>query len=188
MSPASGFVENPKQFPAATMEDQDAVAARNEMEEDVEGRIVLGAVPHSSPVGHTEGQKMLPLEDGTSAYEAAVDAEARRNAENLSGLKKDDLVKVANDEDLDLPDGVEDFNDMKVDELRDHIRQQRASGMKASDFTDKIKEATNQEELDAVAEEYDASGKNLKSVESALEKRQKELDSDDDDDDNNDDQ
>jgi len=181
MSPASGTVENPKQFPAATMDDQDAVAARNEMEEDVEGRIVLGAVPHSSPVGHTEAQKMLPLEDGTSAYEAAVDAEARRNAENLSGLKKPDLVKVAQDEDLDLPDGVEDFDEMKADDLRDHIRQQRASGMKASDFTEKIKAATSQEELDAVAEEYEASGKELKSVDAALEKRQDELDADDDD-------
>jgi hypothetical protein len=185
MTPASGVVENPKQFPAATMDDQDAVAARNEMEEGVEGRIVLGAVPHSSPVGHTEAQKMLPLEDGTSAYEAAIDAEQRRNAESLSGMKKDELVSLAEREDIDLPDGVDDFNDMKVDDLKDHIRQQRASGMKASDFTDKIKAAQSQEELDAVTEEYEASGKNLKSVESAIEKRQDELDAADENDDDN---
>jgi hypothetical protein len=49
--------------------------------------------------------------------------------------------------------------------------------MKASDFTDRIKAAQNQDELDAAVEEYEAWQELLKTVESAIEKRQDELDS-----------
>jgi hypothetical protein len=161
-------------FPAATMDDQEKIA-----QEDGMDGIVLGAPAFSSPNPDTDNSRMLPLEDGTSAYEAGEAAATRRAAESLSDVKKDELVEIARSEDVPLPDGAEDHSDMKVDELKQAIRENRASGLRAKDFIEKVNASTDQTSLDAAVEEYEASGKNLSTVEKAIEKKQDDLDNPD---------
>lgn len=180
MAPASGPVTDPKMFPSAVMDDQDAIANENEPGGEMEGsQIVLGPVAVSSPNPETEAQRMLPLEDGTSAYEAGEAAATRRAAESLTDVKKPELVEIAQSENVPLPDGVDDHEDMKADDLKQAIRENRASGLRAKDFIERINNATDQASLDAAVEEYEASGKELSTVEKAAEKKQDELDNPD---------
>ena len=117
MSPASAPNESGKVYPNRVLEDQDV-----EMQP-----IVLGPAPFSSPDPETDGIRMLPLEDGSSASE---------EASVLSGDAKE---------------------------------------MKAADFKAAVEGAQTQEELDAVQEVYDASGKEYSTVDDAFAKRQEEL-------------
>ena len=120
MSPASAPNESGKVYPNRTLEDQDV-----EMQP-----IVLGPAPFSSPDPETDGIRMLPLEDGTSAASAANEA---------AKLRED------------------------------------AKDMKAADFKEAVEAAQTQEELDAVQEAYDESGKEYSTVDDAITKRQEEL-------------
>jgi len=67
---ASGPVLEAKQFPAAAMEDQEALAEGNNPTV-----VVLGGVPFSSPDPATDAKKMLALEDGTGAISDEPQAE-----------------------------------------------------------------------------------------------------------------
>ena len=163
MSPASGPVHEPKMVPAATMEDQDAI-----LEGKVEP-IVLGAPPYSSPDPATDARKMLPLEDGTSAYEAREEVVGKYDTTDYKSMKADELKALVAERDL-TPDSN------KKDDLVAALTADDAEGMKASDFKDRIAAATTQEELDAVGEFYTNSGRSYSSVENAMEARQKELD------------
>ena len=165
MSPASGPVNEPKLYPAATQEDQAKI------EEGGSTPIVLGTPPFSSPDPSTDALKMLPLEDGTSAYEAAQEATSVRNAAasgDYDSMRKDELKALAADRDVNV-DG------MKVDEMRAALREDDASDMKAADFKAQVEAASTQEELDAVGELYEASGKEYSSVEAAIDKKQDEI-------------
>lgn len=164
MSPASGPVSEPKLHPAATMDDQEKVEAG-------EGAsIVLGPVPFSSPDPTTDAIKMLPLEDGTSAYEArqaAQEAYAAGSGE-YDDMKVDELRDLAAERDVDV-------TGKRKAEIVAALREDDASDMKAADFKEQIEAAGDQESLDAAAELYGASGKEYASVEAALEKRQQEI-------------
>lgn len=165
MAPASGPVSDSKLHPAATMDDQEKV------ESGENAQIVLGPAPFSSPDPATDAIKMLPLEDGTSAYEARQDAAAARSAAeagDYDSMKKNELQALAADRDIDV-------TDMKVDEIRSALREDDASDMKASDFKEKVNAAATQDELDEAAALYDASGKSYASVEDAIEKKQSEI-------------
>ena len=160
--PASGPVNEPKLDPARAMEDQGSEPTE----------IVLGTPPFSSPDPATDGLKMLPLEDGTSAYEARQDAAAVRSAGedgDYSSMSKKELQDLAAQRDVDV-DGL------KKDEIVSALQADDASDMKASDFKDQIAAAQDQDALDSVAELYSASGRSYSSVEAALEKRQGEID------------
>jgi hypothetical protein len=165
MSPASGPVHEPKLHPAATMDDQEMVEAGEGSE------IVLGPAPFSSPDPATDAQKMLPLSDGTSAYEARVEAQEgyQDGPEDYKSMKKDELVALAGERDVNV-------EGMKVDEIRAALAADDASDMKAADFKQQIADAADQDALDAVGELYEASGKSYSSVEDAMEKRQTEID------------
>lgn len=158
---ASGPVQNPKTFPAAVMDDQ------QELEEGNVEPIVLGTVPFSSPDPVTDAKKMLPLEDGTSAYEAREDAAQQREMSDVSKMKKDELVARAEEMGLD--------SSGTKDELVARISEEQASDMKASDFKDRVNAANSQDELDEAAEFYANSGKEYASVASAIERRQAEI-------------
>lgn len=158
--PASGPVQESKMFPAATMEDQEKMA------NEENNPIVLGGVPFSSPDPATEARKMLPLEDGTSAYEAREPSESASG--DYDSMKVADLKKLAEERDLKVEGG------RKAD-LLDALRGDDAKDMKAADFKAKIDAATTQEELDEVAELYSASGADYSSVDDALDKKQNEI-------------
>lgn len=167
MSPASGPVSEPKLFPAAVHEDQADI-----LEGNVEP-IVLGAPGFSSPYAHTDAQRMLPLEDGTSAYQATEEAAARRQAASYDSMSDDDLRAEAENRGLDV--GAK----AKSADLVSALREDDASDMKSADFKKQVEAATNQDELDAAAELYEASGKQYSTVETAIEKKQEELDNPD---------
>ncbi len=150
--------------PAATMEDQERMANESPTP------IVLGPVPFSSPDPVTDAIKMLPLEDGTSAYEARVEAQEGYSTDNdYKSMKKEELTALAAEREVNV-------EGMKVDEMRAALQEDDASDMKASDFKDRVKAATTQEELDEAAEFYSASGKEYSSVDAAVEAKQKEID------------
>ncbi len=162
MAPASGPVNEPKLDPARTMDDQGTEPAE----------IVLGTPPFSSPDPATDGLKMLPLTDGTSAYEARqenAESAAKAADGDYDSMKKDELKALGEQRDLD-------FSGMKVDEMRAALREDDASDMKAADFKEQIEAAQDQDALDAVGQLYSDSGKSYSSVEAALAKRQEELD------------
>lgn len=163
--PASGPVNEPKLHPAAAMEDQEMLSL------DEGAKIVLGTPPFSSPDPQTDALKMLPLSDGTSAYEAAQEAADARKAAaggDYESMKKDELKALAEERDIDV-------SDMKVAEMRAALREDDASDMKAADFKAQVDAAEDQDALDAAAELYEGSGKSYASVEAAIEKKQDEI-------------
>lgn len=157
---ASGPVQESKMFPAATMEDQERLMA----EENTP--IVLGGVPYSSPDPSTDARKMLPLEDGTSAYEAREPSESASG--DYDSMKVAELKSLVEERDLSVEGS-------KKADLLAALRADDAKDMKAADFKSQIEAATTQDELDEAAELYDASGSSYSSVVDAIEKKQTEI-------------
>lgn len=155
-----------KPFPAATHEDQEAIMA-GELGEPT----VLGTVPFSSPEPHTDGLRMLPLEDGTSAHQASLEAAAGRDAATTGDY---DSMKAPELKALVADRGLEADGNKKADYIA-ALQADDASDMKASDFIAQINEAEDQEALDAVAALYEAQDRELVSVEAAFERKQTEL-------------
>ena len=155
-----------KPIPAATHADQEEIMAGNLGEPTV-----LGVPAFSSPDPATDGYTMLPLTDGTSAHQASLDAaEARENTTDpYKGLKAAELKELVAERGLEPESN-------KKDDLLAALRADDADGMLASDFIERVNAATNQEELDAAAELYNAQDRELSSVEAAIEKKQTELD------------
>lgn len=167
--PASGPVSDPKTFPAATMDDQEEIMA-GEQE-----RVVFGAPPFSSPDPATDAQKLLPLEDGTSAHQAALEAEAARmTGEDYSKMNAAALKNLVEERDLEIEGTGKDGNVTKEDRVN-ALRADDAKDMKAADFKQRITAASTQEELDEVAELYDAQDTSYKTVEDAFDKKQEEI-------------
>ena len=169
MCPASAPGPGDKMFPAAVRDDQEMLANAEDKP------IVLGPGPYSSPDPTTDGIRMLPLEDGTSAYEARVEAATvRMQGEaaadgDYSKMNKAELKSLAEERDLTV-EGT------KKDDYLAALRADDARDMKASDFKDRVTAATTQEELDEAAELYAASEASYSSVEAAIEKKQGEID------------
>lgn len=155
-----------KMIPAATLEDQEAI-----LNEEFE-HTVMGTPPFSSPDPVTDSIKMLPLEDGTSAHQASLEAAEIRDAttaQNYNSLKADELKSLVAER------GLETEGNKKAD-LVAALQSDDAADMKASDFIERVKAAQTQDELDEVGALYDAQDRELKSVENAIDKRQSELD------------
>lgn len=172
MSPASGPVNNPKMIPAATMEDQEEIL--NEQRALTE----IGPAPFSSPDPATDARKMLPLEDGTSsAYDSRVADQARHQAEatNYNSMSLEDLKSLAEEKDLDV-EGTGKDGRVKKSDYVDALNSDDTKDMKAADWKEQISAAADQDALDEVAERYSESGHTYKSVEAAVEARQKEID------------
>jgi len=171
---ASGPVQEPKMFPAATMEDQEAA-----MEGNPDNVIVLGGAPFSSPDPETIAKTMLPLSDGTSAYEAREDVVRDEDGAQVEGTNYDsmspaELKTLAEERDLSVTGTGANGNVLKKD-LVAALKEDDTSDMKAADFKTQIEAATTQEELDAAAELYADSGKNYSTVVTAVEKKQTEI-------------
>lgn len=169
MSPASGPVLEPKMFPAATMEDQEAV---------MEGRTeatVLGPPPFSSPDPASEARRMLPVEDGTSAHQAALDAEAVRTEGDYSKLDPKALKALADERGLEVEGTGKSGNVTKADFIA-ALHEDDAKDMKASDWKAEIDAAQDQDALDAVAQRYYDAGATYKTVEDAIDRKQGEID------------
>lgn len=167
--PASGPVENPKMFPAATMEDQEKIMAG-----EAENEVVLGGVPFSSPDPATDAKKMLPLEDGTSAFDAREEALAARAPTDYSSMKSEELKELAEERDLEV-EGTGKGGRILAKDYAAALAEDDASDMKAADFKAQIEAAQDQEALDSALQLYADSGKNYSSVVAAGEKRQEEL-------------
>jgi hypothetical protein len=155
-----------KMFPAATHADQEAIMAGEAGEPTV-----LGTVPFSSPEPHTDGLRMLPLEDGTSAHQASIESAEIRdaNTDPYKGMKNAELKRLVSER------GLEAEGNKNADLLA-ALRADDADGMLASDFIARVNAATNQEELDAAASLYEAQDRELSTVEAAIEKKQEALD------------
>lgn len=95
MSPASGNKTSGKLYPSATLEDQEAIEMA-EMEP-----IVLGHPPFSSDNPRTDGVRMLPLEDGTSASQARAEAAEASSEEMKAKDWKAEVEKADSQEALD---------------------------------------------------------------------------------------
>lgn len=169
MSPASGPVLEPKMFPAATMDDQEVI---------MEGRqeqTVLGPPAFSSQSPHTDNLRMLPLEDGTSAHVAALDAEANRQATDYASKSPEELKALVAERDLGEIEGTGKNNNVTKKDLVKALQEDDASGMNAADFKTRIAAASDLDALQEVADLYDASGKTYSTVDEAIDKREAEL-------------
>jgi hypothetical protein len=155
-----------KPIPNATHEDQEAILAGTLGEPTV-----LSTVPFSSPDPETDGLKMLPLEDGTSAHQASIQSAEIREAgsDPYKGMKAADLKALVADRGLEAESN-------KKDDLLAALRADDADGMLAADFIERINAATDQESLDAAVALYESQDRELSTVEAAVEKKQSELD------------
>lgn len=172
MSPASGPVLEPKMFPAATMDDQEVI---------MEGRqeqTVLGPPAFSSQSPHTDNLRMLPLEDGTSAHVAALEAEATRQDTDYASKSPEDLKALVEERDLGEIEGTGKNGNITKKDLVKALQEDDASDMKAADFKAQIAAAADIDALQAVSDLYDASGKSYSSVDAAIDKREEELTAD----------
>lgn len=161
-----------KDIPNAVEEHQEAI-----MNGDFEPTYI-STPPFSSPDPATEGLRMVPLEDGIGAHQteaqvrkmSLTDEEANGGAEitDYGKMKVDDLKALVEERNLEAESN-------KKADLVAALQADDAADMKASDFIEAINAATNQEELDAAAELYEAQERTLVSVESAIEKKQTEL-------------
>lgn len=141
------------------------------MNDEFEGTY-LSTPPFSSPNPKTEGLRMLPLEDGTSAHQSAVEAAGFRDAAKGSdyrSMKVADLKKLAQSRELEPASN-------KKDDLVAALLAADGENLNAADFIEKVNSATTQEELDAAADLYEASGNQFSTVEDAIDKKQDELD------------
>lgn len=183
MSPASSFPQNPKQFPAATLDDQEDIAMTDGSE-----RTVMQAPPFSSPDPSTDAQKMLPLEDGTSAHMAALEAAEARDVRSVSdykAMKSADLKSLAAERDLDVQ-GTGKSGGVTRADYEKALVEDDASDYNASDFKNAVQSTQTQDELDAVCNAYEQSGKSYKSVDAAIEAKQAEFNGDEEPDDDSD--
>lgn len=169
MSPASGPVTDPKLFPAAAMEDQEKLA--NGEDEP----IVLGPIPFSSPNPSTDARRMLPLEDGTSAYEAREAVVDKYDGTDYNSMSPAELKALAEERDLGEITGTGKNGAIKKADYVSALQADDTKDMKASDFKDRVAAATTQDELDAVAELYQNSDSDYSTVEDAIEKKQEEI-------------
>lgn len=190
MSPASGAPRaeskddpyEPKMFPGAVLEDQEAVAMA---EADP---VVISKVPYSSPDPETDGIRMIPLtEQGTggtvgrpeSAATAASDAANLREIEDYDGKSKEDLVALAEERDLNVErtDGkpVEGNVKLRQEDYIAALREDDTKDMKAGDFKKLVAEAQDEEALAKVERLYMDSDAAYSSVEDAIQKRDREL-------------
>ena len=173
--PASGPVQNPKMFPAAAMEDQEALMAGENPT-----NVVLSGVPFSSPDPATDAQRMIPLEEGTggeNAAQAREDAAAARSgagSEDYNSLSPEELDRLVEERDLKVEGSGANGNVLKKDKVA-ALQADDASDMKAADFKQRISEAQDQEALDEALQLYAGSGKEYASVVAAGEKRQEEI-------------
>jgi hypothetical protein len=178
MSPASAPVTNSKLYPAAVHEDQEAIAMTDGSE-----RTVLACPPFSSPDPSTDAKKMLPLSDGTSAHQSALEAANVRDAakveaappeEGYSSLGMKELKNLAEERDLEI-EGTGKNGAIKKDDYVKALNEDDASEMNAAEFKKLVAEAETQEDLDEIAELYTDSGKTYVTVEAAIDDRQDEL-------------
>lgn len=176
--PASGPVNEPKMFPARIMEDQDM-----EMQP-----VQLGTPPFSSPDPLTDGIRMLPLEDGTSAVEGEVlpeqpavtpegevdlSALQREVEDGLSGMAVADLKSLAEEKEVEVirADGLSG-NPRK----EDYIAAVTATEVQsATSFARRISEAKTTDELDEVEQDYNDEGVNLETINNAIESKRSQL-------------
>lgn len=171
MSPASGPVHDAKLFPAAVQEDQEAlVEGKTELTE-------IGPAPFSSPDPQTDAIKMLPLEDGTSsAYDARKADQARHSdTTDYKSMSPDELKSLAEERGLKVK-GTGANGNVKKSDLVEALTEDDTKDMKAGDWKDQISAAADQDALDEVLDRYEASGADYSTVETAAEKRQKEID------------
>lgn len=154
-----------KLYPAAHSSDQEAILAGQQE------RTVLGPPPFSSPDPATDARRMLPLEDGTSAHVASLEAHEIRQAKQTGDYAKmnvADLKAMVEERDLSPESN-------KKADLVAALQEDDASEMKAADFKQLVEAASTQDELDQAAELYEASGKSYSSVEKAIEDKQTEI-------------
>lgn len=168
MTPASGPVNDPKMFPAATMEDQEAILAG---EQPVS---FISTPPFSSPDPATDGLKMEIVDADVSALDAREAAQARTEAD-YDSMEMSELKQLAEERDLEV-EGTGKGGNVKKSDLVSALQADDASEFKASDFKERVSAATTQEELDAAADFYYNSGKTYSSVEAAVDKKQEEID------------
>lgn len=168
MSPASGPVQNPKVFPAAVEEDQEMLI--NGEDEP----IVLGPIPFSSPDPATDAQRMLPLEDGTSAYEARL-AVGGGEGTDYNSMSTEELKALADERNLDVEGTGSGGNVLKADLLQ-ALKENDAENITEEEFVARINAASTQEELDDAAQAYEDSGQDYGSVDEAIEAKQTEID------------
>ena len=137
--------------------------------------ITLGPAPYSSPDPATDGIRMLPLEDGTSAAEAADAAAESREATNYASMDKADLVKLAEERDIEVSRGDgKDGDPVKADYVA-ALTQDDTSDMKAADWKEAVANASDMESLENLADQYANSGAEYKSVDQAFISREEEL-------------
>jgi hypothetical protein len=86
--PASGPAQTEKTFPAAVLEDQEAIVSGSQ------DPVTLGMPPFSSPDPGTDGIQMVPLTGGTEEQQQAAAADAVPDEEKKAGDWVD-VVKAA---------------------------------------------------------------------------------------------
>jgi hypothetical protein len=173
--PASGPVDEPKMFPARTLEDQDM-----EMEP-----VVLGTPPFSSPDPETDGIRMLPLEDGTSAVEGEVLPEQplmlppegagiplQEVQENVEPMKLNDLKTLAEDRGIAVARAEGEGAVRKEDYVQAVVQDEQ---QRAADLMQKIQSAKDEEELDQAKSEYDDHDFNYPSIDDAIERKEEQF-------------
>lgn len=173
MSPASGPVTDPKLIPAATMEDQEGI-----VEGSLGERTVLGTVPFSSPDPATDAIKMLPLSDGTSAHQAALDAAETRESglsTNYKKMSNDELKALVESREIGDIEGTGKKGNVVHDDYVAALEADDAKDMNSTKWKEAVAAATTTEELDALAEKYDNSGAEYSTVEAAFDTRYEEL-------------
>lgn len=169
MAPASGPVHESKMFPAAAMEDQEAIMAGEQP------LTYISTPPFSSPEPETDGLKMEIVDSDTSAHDAGNAAAAKRGEADYDSLSPKELDALMEERDVSVEKGTgKGGNVLKSDKIA-ALRADDASEFKAADFKERINAATSQEELDQAAEFYTASGKEYASVAAAVEKKQEEI-------------
>jgi hypothetical protein len=172
--PASGPVDEPKMFPARILEDQDM-----EMEP-----VTLGTPPFSSPDPMTDGIRMLPLEDGTSAVEGEVLPEQplmlpvgagiplQEVQENVEPVKLNDLKTLAEDRGIAVARAEGEGAVRKEDYVQAVVQDEQ---QRAADLMQKIQSAKDEEELDQAKAEYDDHDFNYPSIDDAIERKEEQF-------------
>lgn len=136
---------------------------------------VMGPPPFSSPDPATDAQRMLPLEDGTSAHQAALDAEEVRNTgSDYNSMSPADLKALAEERDLTV-EGTGANGNVKKSDLVAALTQDDTADYKAADWKREIAAVADQDALDELAQKYEDSGASYSTVEAAFDARADEL-------------
>ena len=167
MSPASAPNESGKVYPNRVLEDQDV-----EMQP-----VVMGTPPFSSPDPATDGIRMLPLEDQTTpnAAEAADQAAELRELGSYGDKSPDELKSLAEERDLTVTRTDGKDGRLRKEDYVAALTQDDTSDMKAADFKELVAGASTEEELQSVADTFEASGREYASVNAAIDKRLEEI-------------